>query len=201
MNTPENENSMGRALVFTPKQEKVRQLILDFMDDNGEGGCPAFSPDFLFENLHANFKKQDLRVGLKTLKNLLEASPEVHYDYTVTGTVFRIQIAKEITYNFVPNNPANVVSAKIGNKVITNGEGSLTNVSLGLNETLPVSIHYNGLVEWKLTINNIKISDTYELELINIHNEDPTGISVIDNSIITVKGVNKPYKEYNTIRK
>lgn len=188
-NSNENEN-FGRTTMqlpnLTPREENIHKILLKFMDDNGQGGCPAFSPDFLLKKVKPILKNVGIRrVGKNTFEGVLKKSPVILFDEQITGTATRTAI---VTYKFEPNNEHDFVSGFIGgHEISVNKEHTLYSVVLGENETLPIHIKYAGIVDWKLTISQIKLSDTYELELVNIEGSD---LSVSNNNYIRANGIN-----------
>ncbi len=190
----ENEN-WGRTLMLTPKEENIQEILLKFMEDKGEGGCPAFSPDFMLRNLKDNFNAKNLIVGPKTLEKVLLKSSALHFDSEVTGTVSKYQNKATVTYTFSPNSSDDIIIAKIGGKEISKGEHTIENVGLTVFYKLQIQLEYAGIVDWKLVITAIE-ADGIPLKLLNF---DEGNIKVSNNSTIKVRDKSVVNRFLNTL--
>ncbi|CAM1364107.1 hypothetical protein [Tenacibaculum xiamenense] len=179
---------IGRTMLdipkLTPREKTVQEILLKFMEDNGQGGCPAFSPDFLLQNIKPQLKEKGIeRVGKSALESVFTKSAEMFYDSKSTGTVFRLPKAS-VSYKLEPNLGFEFNKGTIGGTSISPGEGTI-NVLMASNLRLPVEVNYGGIVEWSLTIKSIELENGVVLEL---RNESGYSYQVINNSVIKGRG-------------
>lgn len=200
----ENERGWCGTVPFelpklTDREKTIQEILLKFMEENGQGGCPAFSPDFLLKNIKPILleTKKINRIGKSTLEGIFKKSPVLLYDNQVTGTVSMF-IYATIKYKFTPVNEMNVIVAKIGGQDITKGERLLRDVRLTDRYFLPIQIKYSGIVEWELEITKITTNDGIELY---INNFSETGIKVINNKTVIVRDKVKVNRNLETSEK